>query len=234
MLDPNKLRHAVDLQQRSYRLLRWTAKAVESNFLQFDAAHEYFDAMSEAAEAWLLRHYRNIPPDVRPAREDIKCFSAFFSTYLENSFDLVANPGVHRRSPHGNCLCSWCSWQANAPNLKTKKVTSSDKRHARNLKIAAVQAIAAGHDTALSDEDAAAIVDDPAMRETVALVAYGHDLLRRMQGIAEGPAVLALWRGFAWTETGSPKKGFRLEAEAILDAEKELLEVVLLRLGSNR
>ena len=73
---------------------------------------------------------------------------------------------------------------------------------------------------------AEAIVDDPAMRETVALVAYGHDLLKRMQGIAEGPAVLALWRGFAWTETGSPKNDFHLEADAIVDAEKELSKVV--------
>ena len=55
---------------------------------------------------------------------------------------------------------------------------------------------------------------------------YGYDLLQREKGIANGPAVLALWRTFAWNESGSPKRGFRLEAEMIAEAETRLLALL--------
>ena len=41
-----------------------------------------------------------------------------------------------------------------------------------------------------------------------------------------GPAVLVLWRGFAWTKEGSPKKGFKLTAEMIIDSEKRLSKII--------
>jgi len=91
---------------------------------------------------------------------------------------------------------------------------------------ASIRNMAAEHNVVLSDHEVDAIVDDPSMREVVSRVAYAHDLLRRMKGIAAGPAALALWRGFAWTETGSPKKGFRLSADAILESEKRLCDAV--------
>ncbi len=59
--------------------------------------------------------------------------------------------------------------------------------------------------------------------EDACLVAYGIDLFQRENGIANGPAVLALWRGFAWNEAGSPKHGFRLKAKLIADAADRLL-----------
>ena len=123
MLDPTKLRHAVNLQQRSYRLLRWTAKAVESGFLHVEAAHNYLSLLPDAARDWLLRHYENIPPDARPKREDIECFSAFFSTYLENSFDLVADPGSAAPLAPRIITVSvpMCGWQVNAPSLKMQE-----------------------------------------------------------------------------------------------------------------
>jgi hypothetical protein len=214
------------MQRYSYQLLRWMAKAVEEGFIQFETAHNY-SSLPEAAEAWILRHYENIPPRARVPRQDLADFCAFFSTYMQNSFDLVANPGKQLYSPDAHCFCSMCSWLVNAPNLKTKKVGPSDKRRARNMKAAAIRDIAAEHAVDLTDERVDAIVDDPLLREAVSLVTYGHDLLRRMKGIATGAAVLALWRGFAWTETGSPKKGFRLNADVILHAEKELSDVVL-------
>ena len=48
----------------------------------------------------------------------------------------------------------------------------------------------------------------------------------REKGIAEGPAVLALWRSFAWNEAGSPKDGFRLKAELITASEKRLVALL--------
>ena len=144
MLNRDQIRRAVDMQRRSYRLLRWMAKAVEEGFIQFETAHDY-SSLPEAAEAWILRHYLNIPSGARVAREDLSDFCAFFSTYLENSFDLVANPGKQLYSPDAHCFCPMCSWLVNAPHLKTKKLTPSDKRRARTMKAATIRDVAAEH-----------------------------------------------------------------------------------------
>ncbi len=92
MLDPKELRRAVDMQRRSYLLLKWMASAVKAGFVSFKTAHMY-STLPQAAEGWILGHYLNIPANARPAREERGAFSAFFSTYLTNSFDLIANPG---------------------------------------------------------------------------------------------------------------------------------------------
>jgi hypothetical protein len=67
------------------------------------------------------------------------------------------------------------------------------------------------------------MVAAPALREPIGLVAYGDDLLRRLNGISHGVATLALWRRFAWTAQGSPRQGFQLTAAAIVDAERALV-----------
>lgn len=225
MLDQNEIRRAVSMQEHSYRLLKWMAKAVEEGFIQFETAHNY-TTLPEAAQAWILRHYLNIPPEARVAHDDLPDFCTFFSTYLENSFDLVPNPGKRLYSPGGHCFCPMCSWLVSAPHLQVKKVAATDKKRARKMKIAAVRDVAAEHAVTVTDEQVEAMVDDPRLREAVSLVTYGRDLLRRMKGIVSGPAVLVLWRGFAWTEEGSPKKGHQLKAEAIFAGEKQLAEVL--------
>lgn len=65
-------------------------------------------------------------------------------------------------------------------------------------------------------------IDD--LREDIGACAYGVDLLSRLSGLKNGAASLVLWRSFAWTSQGSPKKGFKLSAEMILNAETALLE----------
>ncbi len=65
-----------------------------------------------------------------------------------------------------------------------------------------------------------------AVSEDLSLLAYGYDMSQREKGIANGPAVLALWRGFAWNELGSPKHGFRLKADMIIDAQNRLLDLL--------
>ena len=42
--------------------------------------------------------------------------------------------------------------------------------------------------------------------------------MHRLEGMSEGPATLALWRTFAWTKEGSPKKDFQLSADLIMEA----------------
>ncbi len=60
------------------------------------------------------------------------------------------------------------------------------------------------------------------LRPQAAMVCWAHELLQRLTGETIGPAALALWRMFAWSPSGSPRPGFAISADAILDAEREL------------
>jgi hypothetical protein len=67
MLNQPEMRRLVDMQQRSYLLLRWMAKAVSEGFVNFETAHHY-STLPEAAEGWIRRHYLNIPDAARRAK----------------------------------------------------------------------------------------------------------------------------------------------------------------------
>lgn len=221
MLNHAEMRRLVDLQHRSYLLLKWMAEAVSEGFVSFETAHDY-STLSEAAEGWILGHYVNIPESARPPREELPAFCAFFSTYLTNSFDLVSDPGQRLYSPDAHCFCPMCSWLIDAPNLRTKRVQTTDKRRAQKMRVNALLNLAADRQVDVGDSEIAELLEDRETFEDASLLAYGYDLLQREKGIANGPAVLALWRGFAWNESGSPKHGFRLTAKMIVAAEERL------------
>jgi len=225
MLNQPGMRRLVDMQHRSYLLLKWMAKAVSEGFVNFETAHDY-STLPEAAEGWILGHYLNIPDNARPPREELPAFCAFFSTYLTNTFDFISNPGKQLYSPDAHCFCPMCSWLVEAPNLKTKRVQSTDKRRAQKMRVNALLNLAAAHRLNVRETDITELLDDRQSFEDASLLAYGYDLLQRQKGIANGPAVLALWRGFAWNESGSPKHGFRLKAKLIGDAESRLLALL--------
>lgn len=225
MLNRKDVERAVDLQQRSYRLLRWLAEGIVQGFIKFDTAHDY-STFPEAAEEWIAGHYENIPVDARPERGQLSEYCSFFSTYLENSFELVREPGQQLWSECG-CTCPWCAYMIDSPNLRTKKLTAADRRRTRKMKASAVRSIAAENSLLISDDAVDSIVDDSDLRETLSLVAYGVDLLSRTRGVAVGPAALALWRGFAWNRQGSPDREFTLTADRILNEERRLREIVL-------
>jgi hypothetical protein len=226
MFSRDEIIRAVNLQRRSYELLRWVASAIGKGFISFNAAHAY-TSLSSSAEAWIQRHYSNIPETARPPIADLKEFSGLFVTYLENSFELARNPGRRLYSPDAHCFCPMCSWLIDAPNLRTKTPTTRDKNRARKMMLDIVNSIAVENGIRLSEKAIEAILADPNLREELALCAYGVDLLRRMRGVAIGAATLVLWRNFAWLPTGSPKKNFELTADLILGAEQALRERIL-------
>ena len=115
-LDQLEIQRVVDMQQRSYLLLKWMASAVTDGFVNFETAHSY-SSLPVAAEAWIQRHYLNIPAKARPARDDLGLFCAFFSTYLTNSFDLIPNPGKQLFSEDAHCFCPMCSWLVDDRNF---------------------------------------------------------------------------------------------------------------------
>ena len=225
MLDPVALSRAVDLQDRSYQLLLWMADAVKNGFIKFTTAHNY-GTLPEACENWIISHYSDIPHRARPDKSDLIDFSRLFTSYLTTSFDLRENPGKQLYSPDAHCFCPMCSWLVDAPNLKTKKITASDRKRARSMKVDVVQRMGLELGVDLTDKQIDEIVNAKCNREPLSMVAYAHSLIDRLNGKAVGPATLVLWRGFAWTESGSPKKKLSLSADEILESERRLVELI--------
>lgn len=225
MFHKDQLEHAIDLQQRSYRLLRWLAEAVTNGLIRFEAAHR-FTSLPDATGSWLTEHLQNIPSDARPAPADVSTFAKFFSTYLKNSFDLDPVPGKRLYSPDAHCFCPLCSWLIEAPNLKTKKLRSADKKRANRMRADAIKQVAIENRLAIADKQIETLLDDDVNYEYASLIAYGVDLFQRMKGIANGPEVLALWRGFSWNPLASPKPSFQLTADAIVEAESKITELL--------
>lgn len=79
MLPPDRLKLAIDIQARSYRLLRWVAEAIGKGFIPATRAHEYAD-VSDSAYDWIEEHYLNLPADCRPAKDQLRPFANFFAT----------------------------------------------------------------------------------------------------------------------------------------------------------
>lgn len=221
MFDQKQLERAIDLQQRSHHLLKWLAGAVRQGLIRFATAHS-FASFSHRAALWLEEHRQIIPPDARPEPEDLTAFANFFSTFLENSYDLDPAPGKRLYSPEAHCFCPLCSWLIDAPNLKTKKLRLAHKKLAKRLCVEAVQNLALQLPLVITDTAIEQLLVDETTNENACLVAYGFDLLSRLNGIANGPAVLALWRGFAWYRSGSPKRDFHLTATLIMNAETQI------------
>jgi hypothetical protein len=225
ILDLARLEEALDLQQRSYTLLKWLAQAIPRGFVAFDTAHAYADS-AESAYAWIGEHFDNLPVRARPPARDgeaMRRFANCFASYLETSFELERKPGRRLTSDCG-CYCPYCVVAVSAPHLRTKRLGRPDKSRAQQLERAAVKDIAVACDLALGDDALEAFLTERSAREDAALVAYAGQLMRRCDGAYVGPWVLALWRTFAWLPSGSPKRDFELSRDAVLAAEAAIVE----------
>ncbi|HEY6039253.1 MAG TPA: hypothetical protein VIV58_33450, partial [Kofleriaceae bacterium] len=207
--------------QRSYKLLRWMTDAIDRGFISFGAAHD-FAALPAATHVWLDRHYAVLPLAARPLREDLRAFSNLFATYLTSSFELLRNPGVRRLS-EDECGCSACTWLVAIPRLKPKTLRPQDRRRGHALQVRAIKELALARDLIASEEAAEAMLAERRYREAAGLVAYARELEHRLDGVTVGPATLALWRSFAWDETGAPKPRFVLTAKMVLAGESALV-----------
>ncbi len=225
MFDTAQLGEAIEIQNRAYKLIRWVDDAIERGFITFTSAHAYATD-SEAASAWIAEHYHNLPPESRPPSQSgsaMEKFGNYFASYLNTSFELVAEPGFQLRSDCG-CSCWCCPYLAAAPHLKTRRVTSSDKKRASKLKRDHLRQLALDSNLQVDETGIEKITDGDETSEDCALFAYAGELIARCSGRPSSPASLALWRQFAWSRAGSPKRGFILRADAILEAEARLVD----------
>lgn len=104
MFDPGELQHVIQMQEKSYRLLKWMNSALRRRVLAFDVVHSAM-SMAEAAGEWIDRHCDNIPSDVRPQKNELRAFANLFSSYLATSLKTwrgrhtAANSCGERSSP---------------------------------------------------------------------------------------------------------------------------------------
>ena len=228
MFDEHELASAIEIQQRSYNLLRWVGDAIDRGFIKLERAHQY-TTEADAAAAWISEHFENLPPDCRPldlSDGELGRFSNFFSSYLLTSFELRKNQGEQLLSYCG-CYCPICTYIGAAPHLKTRKVTPADKQRADRMKASLLQDLALNSDQPLDIDTALGLLADSTISRNAALVVYARELLRRCDGFSTGPAVLALWRQFAWSKAGSPTPNFKLTADDVSKAQDDLMEVLL-------
>jgi hypothetical protein len=218
VFDRDAIARAVDLQRRSYKLLRWMTDAIDRGVISYDAAHD-FATLPSATFAWVKLHHADLPPDARPALDELRPFCNLFATYLETSFELVARPD-------DDCFCPACSWLVPIPRLKLKKLSPHDRQRGHDLEVRALKELALQLDRPLSDQAAAELLALREHHEAAGLLAYFHDLARRLAGVSDGRATLVLWRSFAWDEAGAPKPDFELTTEMVLDAEAKLVHAL--------
>ena len=98
LLYQQQLDLSVEMQAKSYSLLKWVGKSVSSGLLSFQTAHQY-STLPLAAADWIDKHYLNIPEAARVDKTDIPVFANFFrrisktpSTSLQTLAKLNSHP----------------------------------------------------------------------------------------------------------------------------------------------
>lgn len=224
MLSKTDIEFALSIQNRCFKLLQWLGNAIREGFVPVMKAHDVTDA-GHAARIWVEAHFYNLPDECRPLADEMTPFANFFGTYLETSFDIEARPKDRYVSDCG-CFCSYCVRLVRAQHLKPKSLNREDKVRAGRLRVRRMEMLAREEGLSSFELQIRESLCDESLRVQASLSAYGAALLNRLQAISDGPAILALWRDFAWTRSGSPIRRFKLQSRHILEAEQKLLGVI--------
>jgi hypothetical protein len=221
MLTFSDVDRAARLQRKAYALLVWFQRHLDRALFPTHEAHAAMGTQ-RVARMWIEQNLDPLPPEARPTSGDLELLANMFASYLTTSFDVVDRPGYRLETTTG-CLCDVCAYMAQCSHLQPKRLTSGDKAHAQRLKVEALTDLAAAKGHLLSRAQAIEVLATPDVSTNAALVAYAKQLILRLTGDPGDPAVVALWREFAWTREGAPKRGFTLEPADIIDAQSALL-----------
>ena len=82
-----------------------------------------------------------------------------------------------------------------------------------------VTALAREEEIAAQSHHVAGVVHGSETRRHAAYSAYGYWLIRRLEGDADGKAILVLGE-IAWSRAGSPVKGFKLRYQDFMGAKR--------------
>jgi hypothetical protein len=210
----------LEMQRRSYVLLRWVGEKVEAGSLPLGALHGALDAPRAGAE-WLSRNAASLPVDGRPPEGTLDAFAHLFASYLVTSFEIASTKRVST-----GCCCGFCTYLVNAPNLKAQTPSRVDEKIAQQLKLDCLEALAEESGVPLLRNELERLVTEaPQIARELAIVTYVRELGRRTSFRGQGRPVLALWREFAW-RNGRPVRGFELSAEEVMNAEKAIRKAI--------
>lgn len=228
MLTNKELETAFEISQKAYLLLKWLEEAMNKKLYSPVSAHKNLSS-SEAVEAWLVEHIKNLPERTRPnihSLAELKKFCNYFSTFLTTSFDIVEKPGKRLYSDDAHCFCPMCSWLINVSHLKPKKVSGLDKKKAIKLKQNTLMQLCMNLQIVINTNDIEKFINNKATFESVSVITYGNELISRTKGHSNGASVLWLWRNFAWNKSGSPRKKFEFTKDYLLDSKVEVCEAL--------
>jgi len=221
MFDRNKLKTVVDLQERSFGLLRWVNRGMIAGTLRFDAVHGAL-SLADAAEEWVRRHYGMIPESVRPPLDQVRPFSHLFASYLATSYEVADTRTV---SEQPGCYCDFCRRLIAVKNLRPRRPSKKARKEARALKLVLLRRLAAEMAIAANEVEFERLLDEPGdLAAAISWATYGQELLRRSEFASQGEGVLVLWREIAWDDHGRVSPKFRLTHEAFLAAEATVKE----------
>lgn len=70
MFDRQELAETLVLHEKSYELLKWVGRNLQTGTLDFGVAHEAAST-ADAAKEWIVRHWHNLPGTVRPEKRQL-------------------------------------------------------------------------------------------------------------------------------------------------------------------
>lgn len=219
MLSEEEVLLAVQIQKQSFKLLQWLGYCIDKGSISFSYSND--SDIVASARHWIEANADILPPACRPTGDIVPEFANFFASYLTSSFEILDDPEnrfVKKRTYP--CGCGFVSYLENASRLQPIKPSKLDKREAEEICLARLLNLASEEGVELGEERAKEFMDRFPVE--VAYSAYGKCLIDRMKGVETTPAVLVLWRKFAWKPEGSPKQDFSLEAADIFNAEQVL------------
>lgn len=176
-------------------------------------------------DTWVARNHDHLQPQLQVAPAEVDDLGRYFASYLQTTFVVEPNP-ADRLLSNSTCHCEVCTWVERGRFAQPARVTARDKREAAAMRVDFLEDLARELACAVPRGALEKLARAPELREALSLCAYTADLLCRMRGETAGAASLVLWRGFAWTKEGSPRKGFELEVDEILAAEETVVRAV--------
>ncbi len=219
MFVESHLSTVLELQEKSFALLRWVRGALRDGRLSFAIVHTNADSAIVAQE-WIERHRAGIPADARPNAAQTTMFARLFVSFLTTSFRLKAN-AIRIVSDCG-CRCSCCSYLQAGPNIELRTPTKKDFGTARELKQIYLRRLSAESGSEISPAAIEAIFANSSLGASLSAATWASELIRRSEFASQGTAVLALWREFAEQQRSS-KGQVRMTAKTFIDAENLIL-----------
>ncbi len=223
VLTRSQVEHAVAIQRQVFELLNDLRLGLDSGRVGPQDAEDPA-WLRDAALRWFATNSEAPHRASTSGEDDGDALANLFSSCVLTSFYVDASPVQRRYSalpfnPYDSQLIT-------PSQVRPRKPDVAGKQHARRLVRGMLQAMAAELAPALSPAELAALQQTPALRDSLAIVTYVHDLLDRMHGVSRGTASLVLWRTFAWTPAGAPRRNFHLDTDLVLEAQAKVAQAV--------